>query len=391
MAYLLLALALVVSAITLWKGFPGLHQGYHPLDAGAGPRERCYLLAYVALGSALFIELQRVLHKAIGAPATTLGALLVLALALVGANWFTPGATYLLVWPLIAALLAWGLLQAPRTVALPQALRVAILLAGMAPAVLLFAPLLLQISTLFTAERSAMLMLALAAMLGLGTTLWAATRRRIVAPLLLAACSASLASASGIPAAGAELARPNRMTYLNDAYSWKAWWVLPAEALDAWAKPFFASALNGPRELREVYGMTRAEQWVARAPSHKLAYPDIVVLKDDDDGMRRKVMFTLRSANAAPTIELRVVGADTLRARMDGQLLTDKKASTWSMSLHGTGAARHQFELDLEPGTIARVYIKERIPGLPGGIGGARPAHTPLSETSVSSDMLVFR
>ena len=391
MCFVLLALALALAAISMWKGLPGLHAGYHPMASGAGARDRWYLLAYVTLGVALFIELQRILHKTIGSPATTLGALLVLVLALVAASWFAPGATYLLAWPMITTLLAWGLLQAPRVAALPQPPRLAILLAGVAPAVLLFAPLLQQISTLFTSERSAMLMLALSAMLGLGTTLLAATRRRFVAPLLLVACAASLTSAAGTVQADAELARPNRMTYLNDATSWKAWWVLPAESLDAWARPFFASARHGPREMREVYGMTREEQWVARAPGHKIAYPDIVVLKDDDDGARRRISFTLRSKNKAPTIELRLEGADTLASRMDGKLLTGQTASAWSMSLHGTGAQDHKFELDLKSGATARIYVKERIPGLPERMGGARGHHTPLTEMTESSDMLVFR
>jgi hypothetical protein len=391
MCFVLVALALALTAITLWKGLPGLHDGYHPLSTGADARDRWYFLGYVTLGVALFIELQRLLHKTIGTPATTLGALLVLLLALIAGSWFAPGATYLLAWPMIGTLLAYGLLQVPGVAALPNALRIAILVAGMAPAVLLFAPLLQQISTLFTSERSALLMVALSAMLGMGSTLLAATRRRFVAPLLLIMCAGAVTTASRTADAQAELARPNRMAYINDAYSWKAWWVMPAGRLDAWARPFFVSARNGPREMREIYGMPREEQWVARAPGQKIAYPDIVVLKDDDNGVRRRIMFTLRSQNRAPTIELRVEGADTLQARMDGKVLTDSTASSWSSSLHGTGAQDHKFELDLASGNIARVYIKERIPGLPEGIGGERPAHTPLSASTVSSDMLVFR
>jgi hypothetical protein len=391
MAFLVLALALAATAITLWKGLPGLHEGYRPHAAGASARERCYLLAYVTLGIALFIELQRLLHKTIGTPATTLGALLVLLVALLAGSWFAPGATYLLAWPMITTLLAYGLLQVPQIMALPQALRVAILVVGMAPAVLLFAPLLQQISTLFSSERSALLMLALSAMLGLGTTLIAATRRRFVAPLLMLVCAGAIVTASRGDDPQARMAQPNRMTYLNDASSWKAWWVMPAGRLDGWARPFFVDARNGPRELREVPGMSQDEQWVARAPGRKLAYPDIVVLRDDDDGARRRIMFTLRSQNNAPTIELRVEGATTLRSRMDGKVLTDEPASSWAMSLHGTGSAAHRFELDLAPGGIARVFVKERIPGLPDNIGGERPAHTPLTATSVSSDMLVFR
>ena len=393
MCYLLLALALAFVAITLWKGFPGLHAGYHRLATGAGTRERGYMLAYVTLGAAVFIELQRVLHKTIGTPATTLGALLVLVLALVAGSWFAPGATYLLAWPMIATLIVYVLLQIPRVAALPQLARIAILVAGMAPAIVLFAPLLQQVSTLFSAERSALLMLALSAMLGMGTTLFAAMRRRFVAPLLILACAGAVTSAARSVQAEADagLARPNRMIYLNDAYSWKAWWVMPAGPLDAWSRPFFASAVNGPRELREVFGMPHKEQWVAPAPRNQVAYPSIVVLKDDDNGARRRIMFTLRSLNRAPTIELRVDGATTLAARLDGKLLTDQSASAWKMSLHGTGDSDHRIELDLASGSIARIYVVERLPGLPAGAGGARPAHTPLAEMTVSSDMLVFR
>jgi hypothetical protein len=390
LSFLMLALALAATAISLWKGLPGLHAGYNPIATGAGARDRWYFLAYVTLGIALFIELQRILHKTIGTPATTLGALLVLVLALVAGSWAVPGATYLLAWPMITTLLAYGLLQIPRVAALPNALRIAILVAGMAPAILLFAPLLQQVSTLFTAERSALLMVALSAMLGLGTTLFAAMRRRFVAPLMLMVCVGAVLTAGRTRQHDAEMATPNRMTYLNDAYSWKAWWVMPAEPLDSWSRPFFAGA-NGPREMREIHGMTRMEQWVARAPRHKITYPDIVVLKDDNDGARRRIMFTLRSRNKAPTIALRVEGADTLESRLDGKVLTNQSASAWSLNLHGTGASEHKFELDLSPGSIARVYIEERIPGLPDGTGGARPAHTPLTEMTVSSDMLVFR
>lgn len=130
---------------------------------------------------------------------------------------------------------------------------------------------------------------------------------------------------------------------------------------------------------------------MAPAPRNKVAHPDIVVLKDDDNGARRRIMFTLRSQNKAPTIVLRVEGAYTLASRLDGKLLTDKAASAFKMSLHGTGATDHKVELDLASGSVARIFVEERIPGLPGGAGGARPAHIPLSEMTVSSDMLVFR
>jgi hypothetical protein len=390
LAFLLLGFALALTAITLWKGFPGLHQNYAPMASGAGARDHWYFLAYVTLGMAVFIELQRLLHKLIGIPATTLGALLVLVLLLVGASWITPGASYLLAWPMLTTLLAYGLLLVPRVAALPAAIRMGIKVAGVAPAILLLAPVLQQVATLFTPERSALLMLVLSAMLGLGTTLLASLRRRFIAPLLMLACAGALFTATGTRQYDHAMVTPNRMTYVHDAYSWKAWWVMPAEPLDAWSRPFFADT-GGPRELREIYGASRADQWVARAAHKQVALPDIVVLRDDDDGESRKIVFTLRSKNKAPTIDLRVDGASTLRAALDGKVVTSHEAKAWSMSLHGTGDSAHRFELVLSSGTIARVYIAERIPGLPGGVDAARPAHIPLTAMTVASDMLVFR
>ncbi|UUZ56669.1 hypothetical protein LP419_17240 [Massilia sp. H-1] len=79
---------------------------------------------------------------------TVLGALLVTLLLLVGATALFPGASYLLAWPLMAALLAYGALYQPRLTGWHPALRLLILLAGMAPAVLLFTPLIDQLATL---------------------------------------------------------------------------------------------------------------------------------------------------------------------------------------------------------------------------------------------------
>ncbi|MES2316736.1 MAG: M28 family peptidase [Pseudomonadota bacterium] len=337
MCFMVLVFALAMTAAILWKGVPG--QG------------SWYLLAYVALGIALFIELQRLLHKTIGTQATTLGALLVLVLALAAASWAMPGATYLLAWPLISTLLACGVLQLPRVAALPHALRIAILVAGMAPAVLLFAPLLQQLATLFSAARSGLLMVALSAMLGLGTMLLAAMRRRFLAPLLLLVCAGAVLGASP------HHAPAGQMTYLNDASSWKAWWV-------------------------------RDQKLLAPAPVRKVAFPEVAVLRDDDDGQRRRISFTLRSQNKAPTIELNVEGAQVLAARLDGKALAGKRTRWWSLSLHGGGARERRFDLDLSSGSAARVSIEERIPGLPGGAWSG-PAQ--LGAMTISSDMLVFR
>lgn len=389
LSFLAIAGGMAVVAVTMWQELPGMHEAYQPMLEGAGARDRWYVLAYLTLGAALFIEAQRRLARTIGLPATVLGALLVLLLLLLCATAFMPGASYLLAWPLLAALLAYGLLYQPGLTARHPALRLLILLAGSAPAVLLLTPLIAQLATLYTPQHSALIMLSLAAMLGLGGALLASVRRRFIAPLLLAGCACSLVNASSLPQYEQPLMRPNSMMYLKDTYSWKAWWLMPAAPLDNWSRPYFGGT-NGPRTLREVFGMSQDELWVAPAPRDGIAFPDVIAVRDEEVDGRRRIAFTVRSKNKAPTIHIRVADAYTLEARLNGKVITNKRSKLWSLSLHGSGTSTNLVELDIEPDTIARVYIQERIPGLPDEAGHPRPGRTPHTGMTVASDMLVF-
>ena len=339
-AFFAMSTAVALAALAVW--------------GGAGASDGWVLLAVITLGAAVFVECQRVLLKEISLPAVLLGALLVMLTLLAGASWMLPGASYLLAWPMMGALLAYGAVQAPRIAAWPGGARLAILVAGSAPAVLLFAPLLRQMTALFAFQRSLVLVLALALMLALATAPLAALRRRFVAPLLLLACGASLMSAGrAAPHDAARAAAP--LTYLKDAVSWKAWW------LDD----------DGRR--------------VAPAPPSAIHFPELAALRDEVQNRRRKVAFTVRSTNDSPTLEVRVEGTPTLRARLDGQLLTDQPSSPWAIRLHGTAGRLHRFELEFAPGNITRVFVQERRPGVPGATGA-----TPAGQT-IASDMLVFR
>jgi hypothetical protein len=338
-AFFALTAALALAASAVWSGAGAAHDSW-------------LLLAFIALGAAVFIECQRLLLKAIGIPAALLGALLVMLVVLVGVSWKLPQLSYLLAWPMVFALLAYGAVQAPPLAALSGGARLAILAAGGAPAVLLFAPLLRQMTTLFAFQRSLVLIVALALMLGLGTAPLAALRRRFVAPLP--------------PPAAAQL------TYLKDAASWNSWWLTAA-----------GSPAGGARPLRELTGLAGDERWVRPAPASAVEYPELLALRDEVRHGRRLIAFTVRARNASPTLEVRVEGTPTLRARLDGKLLTDRPASRWSARLHGTAGQAHRFELELAPGNIARVFVQESKSGLPHGAGQAG--------LTIAADMLVFR
>lgn len=146
-----------------------------------------------------------------------------------------------------------------------------------------------------------------------------------------------------------------------------------------------------PRSLREVFGISEEDLWVAPAPRNHIAFPDVMTLKDVERDGRRTVAFSVRSRNNAPTIVVGVADASTLAARLDGKPLSSTLSKMWSLTLHGRGGRENVIELDLEPDSMARVYIEERIPGLPGEAGKPRPGYTHGTGMTVASDMLVLR
>ena len=365
MAFFAMALLLTLVATMLWSGVAQF--------SGSAVRDAWVLLAFITLALAIFIECQRLLRKVIGATAVLLGALLVMVVLLLAASWLLPGASYLLAWPMIGALLAYAAVQAPPIAAGSSSLRLAILAAGSTPAILLFAPLLHQMNTLFTFQRSLLLVLTLALVLGLTPAPLAAMRRRFVSPLLLLVCASSMAVA-GRATPELKAGVPAPVTYLKDATSWKSWWLLPA-------RPHSVRE-STPHSLQEALGVNMDAHLVAQAPASNVHFPELRAMRDDVHGNRRKVAFTVRSKNNAATIDVRVRGTPTLHATLNGAVLTTRPARAWSATLHGTAGQLHRFELELVAGNTARIFVQERKPGLPTGL---------RSGVTIAADMLVFR
>jgi hypothetical protein len=384
-----------LAVFLIWSAFPSLHAGHDFRSNGAGAGDHWFLAGFAALGSAMFIVFQRGLRRAVGHAAAALGPLLLIAILLPLATWKLPGASYALAWPLAGTLLAYGALYSPFANRLRGYQRALILLAGAVPALLLVAPLVPQIFTVTSPDNMNLPMAALALLLGL-TALLLTAQRRFVVRGLLAACAACIAVAATItPYGSAPIPQPNRMAYLKDAYNWKSYWMLPAGPLDAWSKQFFPNAVR-PQVQVDAFGHNSPKMWLARAPDHPLDYPDIRVLKDEVLPKGRTVEFTLQAKREVPNIDVTLKGAGTLRTSINGRPLTLEHTNNWTLSLYGMGGQLLHFRLDLNSDELSSIFIHERIPGLPPNAAGARPAGmlpltTPMTETTILSDTLLFR
>lgn len=393
--FVFIAALIMLAAFAAWQAMPSLHPGYDFRAYGAGARDGWFLGGFAALGTGLYVVLQRGFRRSVGHAGAALGPLLIMVLLLLAASWQLPGASYLLAWPLMGTLLAYGALYAPFARTLPGYRRALIQFAGVAPAVVLVAPLVKDAYTATSPENLNLPMAALAVLLAMATLLLTAQRRFIVRGLAAVGVACFAVAGSAAPYGAAPIAQPNRMVYLKDAYTWKSYWMMPAVPLDGWSKQFFPNATRAQVQV-DAFGHGSPKMWLARAPRTPIGFPDLTVLKDDDDGNKRAVEFALQGKASVPFIDITISGADAYRASVNGRVLTHEKTHTWTLSLYGMGGQRLNFRFDLQPDKLARVFVHERIPGLPPHDiaprpAGMRPPMTPMTASTILSDTLVFR
>ncbi|MFL6709932.1 MAG: M28 family peptidase [Massilia sp.] len=400
LGFVCIAALLVLAAALVWNLLPSLHRGYDARNSGAGLHDAWFLGGFAALGTALFILLQRGFRRAVGHAAAALGPVFAATIVLLILSWQLPHASYVLVWPLIGTLAAYGLLyapqlsgaKAPRKTGLRRA---CVLAAGAVPALLIIGPLVKDVCDLTSPERSELPMIVLALLLGMGSVLLTAQRRFIVRGLGAASLACFTVAGTAAPYGSAPLPQPNRMVYLKDAATWKAYWMMPDMPLDAWSRRFFPGAAKARVQV-DAFGWNSRPMWLAQAPSTPVDFPSIASISDNDDGNLRHVRFRLQAKTDVPFIDLTVTGSDAFHSSVNGRLLSDGRTASYQLSLYGMGGQALDFSFDMETDKRAIFEVHERRPGLPASPAGERPASlpppfTPMTATTIATDSLVFR
>lgn len=387
------ALILLAARMLLWER-------RHELAALAQSQEAGPAVVFLVSGACLFVGALYLLRRLVGAVSVFLGAMSWLALALLLMLSWAPEAAWLLAWPLAAALAAFTALETPR----PFLLRVLILAAGMLPAPLLILPALRAAWTELGPQGLYVLaVLIAAALLCFASLFLLLPLGRVVGvgvAAAFAACVALPGQASGPALPGPiqeqPLVAPNRLVYFKDMNSWRAYWLLPPEPLDAWSKQLFPN-LDKPSIYVDVFGWHSPRQWFAIAPREdRIAFPETYMLRNPRlappsvNPPLRRVEFTLRSKNRAPHIQMWVAGTKPRRSTVNGRVLTSSE-SAWSLSLYGMEDQLLRFTIDAPNDDPLAVMIEERMPGLPEHLlpPGA-PPRMPGTGMTVSADVLRF-
>jgi hypothetical protein len=383
------ALILLAARMLLWER-------RHELAALAQSQETAPSMVFLVSVACLFVGALYLLRRLVGATSVFLGAMSWLALALLLVLSWAPEAAWLLAWPLAAALAAYTALEAPR----PFLQRVLILAAGLLPAPLLILPALRDTWTQLGPQGLYVLAVLIAAALLCFASLFLLLPLGRVVGLgvaaAFAACVALPGQASGPAPQERPPVEPNRLVYFKDMNSWRSYWLLPPEPLDAWSKQLFPN-LDKPSIYVDVFGWHSPRQWFAIAPREDgIAFPEAYMLRNPRlappslNPPLRRVEFTLRSKNRAPHIQMWVAGTKPRRSTLNGRVLTSSE-SAWSLSLYGMDDQLLRFTLDAPNDDPLAVMIEERMPGLPEHLlpPGA-PPRMPGTGMTVSADVLRF-
>lgn len=395
LGFVAIGAVLVLAAALVWGMLPSLHRGYDAHNYGAGLRDLWFLAGFSALGTALFVMLMRGFRRAVGHAAAALGPVLAATLLLVALSWQMPQASYVLAWPLIGTLLAYGVLYAPQTTSMPARRRALVLGAGALPALLVCAPLLKDLYTITSPEHSELPMIVLALLLGMASVLLTAQRRFIVRGLGVAGIACFTVAGTAAPYGAAPLPQPNRMVYLKDAASWRAYWMMPDIPLDAWSRSFFPQHARAQVQV-DAFGWNSRAMWLAPAPRTSVEFPSLASVSDVDDGNQRHIRFHLNAKPSVPFIDLTLTGSDAFHSSLNGRQLSNLRSASYTLSLYGMGGQTLDIAFDTESDKRAEIAVNERTPGLPAQTASERPAglpppFTPMTATTIATDTLVFR
>ncbi|WP_344358512.1 M28 family peptidase [Brachybacterium phenoliresistens] len=392
-----------LAAFGLWQALLALRPGYADLVLGDPYRAELYRLAVIALTASVLVGWYAALRQRIGPFALAQGALLWPALLGVILAWAAPGASFLLVIPVIGAALGTaGALVMP-----PSGWRgrlVAITL-GAAFTVFLLPQLVWELlassggiaAGAMVAFLMALLALPLLPVLELAFPERTGTPapsdrprwRRIMAGRGTVLTAVLLVLSGSLTGAGlvvdrfdADHPRPAHLHYVLDADSSTATWVSRDRQPSDWTCRYVdcgADADSGSSAVRSQ------APWVAdgairtgTAEPARLEVPEVIVLDDREEDGHRVLEVLLRSPRGAPVVSL-YADRPVLEATVTGVPLTDLSASgqpTWAfgLELHAPPPEGAVVTLRLASTDPVRLRIVDHSYGL-AGIPGftARP------------------
>jgi peptidase M28-like protein len=389
LAALLASLAPEVLWVVLRKlGFASL------LPYGMAYNGNLYTAGFVALAAALFSTVYIVAARKVAVENLVAGALVWWALAEFAIALLVPGASFIVVWPLVAAALAMeiefflpGKPTAPRhalTWAVPT-------LTG----ILLFVPLIYLLIELLETTGLVVIILTVSLLLGLFIPFIHVISSEDGWPIPVAACGVAAGFiifamvASGY---NASHARADSIFYLANADTGKAVWGSTDPAPDAWTAQFFGRSA-ARADLSEFF---RLDESFISSP------PEMKTLGDVTLGDERFLRFAITSPRQARVVWVSVPQGNVLEGSVDGKPVPasppEGRRGNWGFVFVGVpdeGITLVLHAKAAQPLAVRVVDQSNGLPALPGESFKPRPesfmpAPGPFDSSTLVSKTFAF-
>jgi len=396
LAFLIMIPALAGISQLLWLGIRRLHPEYDTLLQGDTYNSHWYLLAFVMLMIGFFAFMQSGLRRWIRPMELAFGAIACWLLFLDAASIGLPGASFLFFWPLAPLLLTFGIVFWQCIKNTSSSVYLGLMLLGVAPGILLLAPLVKAFFIGLTPRLVGVAMALLALLLGLLVPLIDVLTRRLLLPWL-SLLAGILFLVTGSITAGFDTAhpRPDNLFYAMDEETGNALWLSQDKYLDDWTRTFF---LGNPerRRIPGILGNGAMDYWVAAVPVFDLPVPTLEVLEDSTADNRRKINIQVRSLRRAPRLSLSVEGTGVISSKVEGRLFSQAFRPEWRLKGFGIPAEGLNIELNVQAGSPFKIRIIDISYELPPTSSLPRPSNMipqpfGMSDTTVVARTFAFQ
>jgi hypothetical protein len=359
--------AVVVAMVAWWAAdhaSGGALATQHVRDA----LRKTAVAALVVLGGGVAWGVYALARPRVRTDYLAVGAMLWWAVLAVATAVTLRGCSYLFVWPLMAAGVAWCTQIAIRGLDGSHPGAIAVHLVAAMTAIVLLAPVALQLGIAFGPAAAPALgglgaLAATAAVPAMKT--FGSPRRWIVPTLLVGGAVAVLGVASVVPPYDASAPRPDSLLYVVDDDSDVASWVSLDDAADAWT----SHALSGAQRKTTPVLLPRSKSEVLQAPAPLVPVDPtrIAVLADTRDGATRSLHLRVMLPAGTELVGLQVPPeAHVTRASVQDKPFGVVAADGWlDLAFFGPPPSGLELHLETESTAPVALHIVAQTRGLP--------------------------
>jgi hypothetical protein len=389
-------------AALLWRGLSLLHADYSSMPRGVPYNGNLYLLAFLALAIGIATAIFALLRKRVSTPNLATGTLLCWVLLLLLVSFYVPGASFLLMWPLLFSLIGLGLFfHYGEDDTVSTNLFIALTLCAIPGAVLL-APAIYHTSAALPLSMS--WVVTLLAVLGVGLFIphlrMLAGRDGWLIPLAASLCCVVLIVIGGF-ASGYDTKHPatTNVFYVLDADTGEAVWASGDEKLNDWTAQLFSNSTER-RSLAERLPLATNGFFQHSAPSEALAAPEITLLSEGSNDGARTLRLHVKSPRQANIISLYIDASAKVRgATIDGKFVNfspataqGKSSSPWSIRYFAFPPEGIELTLDIMSDKPVQIRAVDQTDGLPAfSPTNSRPENLMPSPKPFSDSTLVSK